>query len=167
MLKATSIAKAICCSGMALLLASCRTAPPSLNASQMSEIDLGVREMASAIARDVAADGPIAWLRYFTGDHEFFMANDGNLQFSDFGEAKAFLNKFSVGVAHLELTWVEIRVDPVAPGVAVMASPYREAITDNGGHVSRFSGYFTGLAVKTRSGWRLRDAHWSSPVAPP
>ena len=123
--------------------------------------------MASAIARDVAADGPNAWLRYFVDGPEFFMANNGNLQFSSFEAAKAFLATFSAGIAHLELTWVDIRVDPLAPGLAVMASRYREIITDTGGHVRKFDGYFTGLAVETDTGWKLRDAHWSSPTTAP
>ena len=165
--KVVCMAKTICCPGIALLLVSCSCmAPSAFDASQRNEVDGGVRQMASSIARDVATDGPNAWLRYFADGREFFMANNGSLQFSNFDDAKTFLNKFSVGVAHLELTWVDIRVDPVAPGMAIMASPYREVITDTGGHVSRFSGYFTGLAVKTKLGWKLRDAHWSSPVTP-
>jgi hypothetical protein len=160
--------KTICCAGLALLLASCRCLAPSApDASALSGIDSDVQLMASAIARDVAADGPNAWLRYFTDGGEFFMANNGKLQFSSFEEARTFLNKFSAGVAHLELTWGELRVDPVAPGVAVMASPYREVFTDPAGHIIRFEGYFTGLAVKTKSGWKLRDAHWSSLMASP
>jgi hypothetical protein len=120
--------------------------------------------MASAIARDVAAGGPNAWLRYFADEREFFMVNNGNLQFSSFEDAKTFLNTFSAGIAHLDLTWSDIRVDPLGPGLAVMASRYREIITDNGGQVRQFDGYFTGLAVETDTGWKLRDAHWSSPT---
>jgi len=123
--------------------------------------------MASSIARDLASDGPTAWLRYFDYDRGFFMASNGDLQFSNVEGAKIILSKFSAGVAHLELTWADIRVDPLAPGLAVMASPYREVLTDKGGDIRQFNGYFTGLAVKTRAGWKLRDAHWSSPTTSP
>ncbi len=160
--------KSIFCLGVALLVASCRcVAPPTLDASSAGDTGQGVRQMASSIARDISTGGPNAWLRYFTGDRDFFMVNDGSLQFSSYGDARVFLNKFSAGVAHLELTWADIRVDALAPGVAVMASPYREVLTDTGGHVSRFDGYFTGVVVWTKTGWKLRDAHWSSPVTPP
>jgi hypothetical protein len=166
--KVTAITKAICSSGLALLFASCRcVAPSELDASSVGEIEGGVRQMASSIARDVAADGPNEWLRYFADDREFFLANNGNLQIANFEDAKIFLNRYSVGVAHLELTWGEIRVDAVTPDVAMMASPYREVITDTGGHVSHYDGYFTGLAVRTKTGWKLRNAHWSSPVTSP
>lgn len=168
MQNATPITRTICCSVLALPFPSCRcVAPYALDAPSVGEIEAGVRQMALSISRDIASDGPNAWLSYFTGDREFFMANNGNLQFSNFGDAKAFLNNFSTGIAHLELTWAEIRVDAVAPGVAVMASPYREVLTDAGGRVRHFDGYFTGLAVKTKTGWKLRDAHWSSPVTSP
>ena len=163
-----STIKAICISVVSLLLASCRClAPSALDAASANEIEHDVRQMAASIARDVAADGPTAWNRYFADDREFFMANNGALQFSNLEDAKVFLNKFSAGVAHLELTWAEIRVDPLASGLAVMASPYREVLTDKGGHKSQYDGYFTGVAVKTRTGWKLRDAHWSSPITTP
>jgi hypothetical protein len=161
----TAVSKAICCAGLALLSSSCRCVAPSrLDSSSAGESEGGVRQMAASIARDISAEGPNAWLRYFTGDRDFFMANDGSMQFSTLEDAKTFLNKFSVGVAHLELTWGEIRVDAIAPGVAVMASPYHEVITSASGSVSRFDGYFTGLAIETKTGWKLRDAHWSSPA---
>ncbi len=123
--------------------------------------------MAASIARDLARDGPQAWLHYFVEGPEFFMANNGTLQFSSFAEAGAFLPKFAAGVAHLDLAWGDIRVDPVAPGVSVMAASYREVFTDKGGHAAQFVGFFTGTAVETAQGWKLRDAHWSSPLTPP
>jgi hypothetical protein len=33
--------------------------------------------------------------------------------------------------------------------------------TDTAGHDAKFSGYFAGVAVRTNSGWTLRNAHWS------
>jgi hypothetical protein len=155
-----------CCLGASLLLASCRSVEPGApDAASAKEIESDVRQMAASIARDVGRDGPIAWLRYFVKGPEFFMASDGKLQFSNFNEAKAFMGGYAAGVAHLELTWGEMRIDPVSPGAAVVASPYSEVLTDLKGRTLRYDGYFTGLAVETNSGWRLRDAHWSSPVA--
>jgi hypothetical protein len=166
--KATNLGRWICGAGLALLLGSCRSmAPDTPDASSSAATEDGVRQMASSIARDLAQDGPNAWLRYFVDGREFFMANDGRLQFSNFAEAKAFLGSFSVGVAHLELAWGEIRIDPIAPGAAVMGSPYHEVLTDTNGRTVQFSGYFTGLAVETPSGWKLRDAHWSSAASSP
>ena len=152
----------------ALLFAACRSVTPgSYAGAPAKDTEDRVRQMASAIAHDVSRDGPNAWLRYFADDRGFFMANNGELQFSSFGEARSFLAKFSAGVAHLDLSWGDIRVDPVAPGAAVMAARYREVLTDVKGHVVHFEGYFTGLAVETNSGWKLRDAHWSTSIPSP
>lgn len=160
------LTRGICLSGLILSLIGCRCmAPSTLDASAANTVRRDVREMASSIARDIAADGPNAWLRYFADSPEFFMANNGNMQFSNYGDAVTFLGNFSKGVAHLELTWVEPRVDPLTSGLAVIASPYREVLTDTEGHVRQFDGFFTGLAVKTKGGWELRDAHWSSPAS--
>jgi hypothetical protein len=151
-----------------LVLASCRSpAPGSAPSDSSAEADAGVRRMAASIARDLARDGPQAWLHYFVDGPEFFMATNGRLQFSNFAQAGAFLPKFASGVAHLDLAWGDIRIDPVAPGVAIMAANYREVFTDKAGHATRYVGYFTGTAVKTAQGWKLRNAHWSSPTTPP
>ena len=164
--KLTIAMKGICISGMMLSLFGCNCmTPATLDSAAANAIKHDVRQMASSIARDIAVDGPAAWLRYFTGGPEFFMANNGNLQFANYRDAETFLGEFSKGVAHLELTWVEIRVDPLAPDLAVMASPYREVLTDTEGHVRQLDGYFTGLAVKIEGSWKLRNAHWSSPAS--
>jgi hypothetical protein len=151
--------------GAFLVLASCRGV--DLAPTEPGVTRDGVLAMASSIARDLGREGPNAWLRYFVDGPEFFMANNGVLQLSNFEEARSFLATFSSGVTHLELTWGDIRVDLVGPDVAVMAAPYREAIVDRAGTTHLYSGYFTGVVVPTGKGLRLRDAHWSSPAGPP
>jgi len=90
--------RGICLAGAALLLASCQSTEPSaLDAYSRQQIDDGVRQMASSVARDITRDGPNAWLRYFADAPGFFMANNGTLQFSSYAEAKTFLNEFSQG----------------------------------------------------------------------
>jgi hypothetical protein len=148
----------------ALALASCRCAD-SGGAAVLTPDE--VRAMASSIARDLESNGPKAWLHYFVQGPEFFMAANGALQFSSFAEAETFLASYSAGVSHLTLAWGPIRVDPVGPGMAVMGAPYEEVITDTAGKANRYQGYFTAAVVRTASGPKLRDAHWSSPIGTP
>jgi hypothetical protein len=54
-----------------------------------------------------------------------------------------------------------LRVDSLAPGVAQLAAPFDEVVVDTAGREAKFSGYFTGVAVRADSGWTLRNAHWS------
>jgi hypothetical protein len=121
--------------------------------------------MAASIARDLSRDGPLAWLRYFDEDR-FLLAVDGKLQLDGIAAARVFLEQYAKGVSHLQLTWTDVRVDVLGPHSASLAASYREAMTDTTGHTLEPSGYFTGVAVKTPAGWKLRIAHWSSIVAP-
>jgi hypothetical protein len=148
--------------GMTLLSAwPALTAP----ASNPPQIDPVIRQMAADIARDVSRDGPLAWLRYFD-EERFLMAVDGKVQFDGIASAKTFLEQFAKGVSQLQLTWTDVRVDILGPRSASLAASYRETITDRAGHSIEPSGYFTGVAVKTPAGWKLRIAHWSSTAAP-
>jgi hypothetical protein len=150
--------------GAAILLA---TAPAiGMSAASAASADTAqsaVRQMAANIASDLSREGPKAWLRYFDEDRRFLMAVDGKLQLDGIESARAFLAEFAKSIARIELTWADIRVDSLSPGVATLAASYRETMTDTQGKVLRPNGYFTGVAVLTRSGWKLRSLHWSSP----
>lgn len=121
----------------------------------------GVSSMAAAISRDLHADGPNAWLRYFGRSPGFFMASDGRLAFPSNDSATAFVHAFAKSVRRIELHWGALRVDSLAPGVAQLAAPFDEVVVDTAQREVKFSGYFTGVAVRADSGWTLRNAHWS------
>jgi hypothetical protein len=121
----------------------------------------GVSSMAAAISRDLHTDGPNAWLRYFGRSPGFFMASDGRLAFPSNDSATAFVHAFAKSVRRIELHWGALRVDSLAPGVAQLAAPFDEVVVDTAGREAKFSGYFTGVAVRADSGWTLRNAHWS------
>jgi len=120
--------------------------------------------MAEGIARDLADDGPGAWSNYFLDSPEFFMVSDGRMVFPDIETARAQIDDLEREIAEMKLAWDEIRVEPIGDGMAVMAASYRETLRETTGRERRFAGYFTGLAVETASGWKLRNAHWSRPV---
>lgn len=124
-----------------------------------------VRDMAAAIARDLERDGPTAWLTYFLDDPGFFMASDGSVVFPSLDSATSFVRGFAPGIDRMELVWGDMRIDPLAPGSAILGASYDEVLTDTSGVESRFRGYFTGLAVHAPEGWRLRHMHWSSPAS--
>jgi hypothetical protein len=133
---------------------------PTLSAA--TEADPAVRQMLAHIAADLSRDGPTAWLRYFDDNPNFLMAADGKLQFDGIAAARTFLNDFGKQITHVEITWTDVRVDPLDPNLAAIAASYREALTDTQGHTMRPHGYFTGVAVRTVGGWKLRTLHWSS-----
>jgi hypothetical protein len=96
------------------------------------------------------------------------MASEGRLVFPDPAAAALGIEQLTHILAHIELTWGDsIRVDPLAPGLAVAAAAYHEVRVDSAGHTVSESGFFTGLAQHGTAGWQLRDAHWSVTAAPP
>jgi len=151
---------------LALAGLSCTGAPRTLDPAHADAMRDSVRQFAVQLARGLARDGPAAWLRHFERHPSFFMASDGALVFPGNDSAVAAVEGLARTVSAMDLEWIGLRVEPVAPGLAVIASAYRETITDTAGVTIEFGGYVTGLAHHTESGWRLRNLHWSSPVPP-
>lgn len=121
-----------------------------------------------AVARDVTRDGPAAWRRHFADDAAFFMASEGRLIFPSGEAARRGIDELVRVIAHIELRWgADVRVDPLAAGLAVVAASYTEARVDRAGRRVDEAGYFTGLAEHRPEGWRFRDAHWSVVGPPP
>jgi uncharacterized protein (TIGR02246 family) len=126
-----------------------------------------VRAFMAMVARDVTRDGPAAWRRQFADDAAFFMASEGLLVFPTAEAARRGIDELAGVIAHIDLRWGDsVRVDPLASGLAVVATPYTEIRVDTAGRRVDEAGYFTGLAEHRPEGWRFRDAHWSV-VAPP
>lgn len=149
-----------------IFLASCRNSSVCLTATQAADVKAAVLKVTGAIAADVTAKGPIAWLQYFEDVPGFFMVSDGLMAFADITSAKDFIsNKLVKQVTKIELNWSDIRIDPLTVNLAQVAASWYEDITDSTGNKITQHGYFTGLAQQTPNGWKFLNAHWS--VVPP
>lgn len=153
------------CAGILLtLLGACIAAeeerPDTEHAGAMRD---SVSAMLDDVAASLAAEGPVAWLRFFEDSSAFLMASDGEITFPDTDSAAAFLASFARGVSGMKLTWDDVRIEPITPGVASFAAAYHESIRDTAGAVASFRGYVTGVARHTSREWRLQHLHWSSP----
>jgi hypothetical protein len=152
---------------------TCTRDPPAPRASSMipaharAMVD-SVRAFAMAIATSVTREGPAAWRELFARSPAFFMAAEGRVVFPSRDAATHGIEALSRVIRHLELRWEDsVRVDPLAPGLAVLAAPYYEVRVDTAGKRVVEVGYFTGLAEHGVDGWRLRHAHWSVVSPPP
>jgi hypothetical protein len=126
-----------------------------------------VRAFSLAIATDITREGPGAWEGHFARSPAFFMAAEGRVVFPTRAAATHGIEEIKRVIRHIELRWEDsVRVDPLAPGLAVLAAPYYEVRVDTAGKRVEETGYFTGLAEHGVDGWRLRDAHWSVISAP-
>ena len=113
----------------------------------------GVSSMAAAIARDLhteRAERVAALLRSLA---RILHGVRWTIAFPSNDSATAFVHAFAKSTKRIELHWGALRVDSLAPGVAQLAAPFDEVVVDTAGREAKFSGYFTGVAVRADSGW--------------
>ncbi|HEV2196812.1 MAG TPA: hypothetical protein VGR55_14605 [Candidatus Acidoferrum sp.] len=138
----------------------------SLTAARKAAVEKEVRQFSALVSQDVTQAGPGAWQKHLADDPAFFMAVDGKLQFPNRQAAREGIEEFTRAVPHIELNWGDdLRVDPLTPEFAVVASSWHEVWTDKEGHQTTQNGFFTGLAERHNGQWQFRNAHWSA-VAP-
>ncbi len=125
-----------------------------------------VRTFMRAVAHDVTKVGPNAWLKYFDKSPAFFMVVNGTMPFPNGVAAQEGTRKFAEKNRRIELQWGnDLRVDPLAPGLAVVAASWHEVQIDTAGHRVEQAGYLTAVAEKRDGRWLFRDMHWSQPAA--
>jgi ketosteroid isomerase-like protein len=145
-----------------VIMGSCQNNNDSFTSAQRSVVEDSVRQMLASVAKAIADEGPIAWLRYFENSPDFFMAADGQLAFANNDSATNFLkNTYAKSIGKIELRWDHVRIDPLTGQLAGVAAVFHEDITDTTGKKMPSDGYFTGIAHQTAQGWQLRNAHWS------
>lgn len=150
-----------------ILVACAGVAPPrQLSTAEALTVTNGVRAFVAAVADGVTGRGPAAWRDYFADTPAFFMAVDGHMAFDTSDAATRGLREVVKSIPRIELRWGDVRVDPLTPRLAMVAAPYHEIQIDAGGRKVSTAGYFTALAELGPGGWRFRDAHWSSAIAP-
>jgi hypothetical protein len=140
----------------------------ALTPERATAVQDGVRAFMRDVAHDVTQDGPAAWRKQFADTPAFFMAVNGKMAFANSAEVTARLPQVALAIKQIELNWGDdLRVDPLAPDLAVVGASYHEAQVWADGHHVEDSGYFTGVAQYRDGRWQFRDAHWSEPVPPP
>ena len=150
-----------------ILMACASAAPPrQLSTAEAVTVTNDVRTFTAAVADGVTKRGPSAWRDYFAETPAFFMAVDGHIAFASSDEAARGIEAVAKAIPHIELHWGDVRIDPLTPGLAMVAAPYREVQVDAAGHQVTLEGYFTALAEREPGGWRFRNAHWSSAASP-
>ena len=147
-----------------LMIVGCSDSrPPAV--SRTAEVDAGVRDFLATVARDVTAEGPVAWRRHFADGPSFFMASDGRLAFPDGASAMDGIQEVARTLKHIELRWGnDPRIDPMGPDLAAVGLPWHEVLVNAAGEKTEAEGFFTGVVEQRGGRWRFRNAHWSRPV---
>jgi hypothetical protein len=140
----------------------------ALTPERATAVQDGVRAFMRGVAHDVTQDGPTAWRKHFADTPAFFMAVNGKMVFANSAEVTARLPQVARAIKQIELNWGDdLRVDPLAPDLAVVGASYHELQVWADGHHVEDSGYFTGVVQYRDGRWQFRDAHWSSAPVPP
>ncbi len=158
--------------GLVLVVApllACRPAPaaPSLDPGHAAALRDSVRAFATNVATEVSQQGPAAWRRHFLDTTAFFMAVDGRLVFPNSAVAQQAIDELTRTISHIELRWgPDLRIDPLGPRRALLATSYHETRDDVQGHHVDEDGFFSGIVVHRGASWQLLNAHWSAVGAP-
>jgi len=157
-----------------LLSAGCGTQrtesgePQSLTPAPAAAVEDGARTFMRTVAQDVTQNGPAAWRKHFADSPSFFMASEGRLAFPNSAAATAAILDLARTIKQIKLRWGDdLRVDPLAPGLAVVAASWHEVRVDTAGRRLEESGFFTGTAEYRGGRWQFRNAHWSVAAPPP
>ncbi len=136
--------------------------PAQLTPERKAAVEKEVRQFAATVSREITQQGPAAWEKHFADSPAFFMADEGKLVFPNRQAATQAIGELTHTIQHIELTWGDdLRVDPLTPEFAVVASTWNEVTVDKEGHQVKDGGYFTGLAEHRNGQWQFRNAHWS------
>jgi hypothetical protein len=145
------------------LLFSCGHRRGPLTETDSAVIRDSVLHLMTGIGRDLSANGPAVWLNYFDDAPGFFMASDGDLDFPDYNAAKHFiLDTLTKNISGIALNWSAVRVDPLSRHSAAIVAGFHEVLTSTSGEKIPVEGCFSGTAVLTAHGWKLRNLHWST-----
>jgi len=95
------------------------------------------------------------------------MVSDGKLVFASGAAAREGIQGLTHVIKSIELRWgADLRIQPLAPGLVMVAMSYHETRVDSAGGKVDEDGYFTAVVDSRSGGWRFRNAHWSDPTAP-
>ncbi len=145
--------------------APCTAFSQALTAKRAAQVTEDVKTFARTVAHDVTEEGPSAWRRHFADTPSFFMASEGRLVFPNSAAASRAIQELSRKIKSIELRWGDdLRVDPLTPDLAVVATTYHETRMTFAGQRAEEDGYFTGVAQYRSGRWQFRDAHWSVAV---
>jgi len=133
-----------------------------LTPERKATVEAGVRSFMADVARDISANGPTAWQKFFVDAPSFFMAAEGQLFFPNGQPMSQWVQGITHFIKTVNLQWGDgLRIDPLTPTLAMVGAPYVEVRTDPQGQQITERGYFTGLAEYRNGRWQFRDAHWS------
>lgn len=154
-------------------LAACAAPSESeLGAERASAIEDSVRRLLAEYAAQVSAGEWAAVREMYLDDPRFHWVEEGVVRYESVEAVRDAIGslvdmletrRFSGG----ELDLHDVRVIPLAPGVAHATAAFEQRFTRTEGQPLAFSGALTFLALHTDEGWRFLAGHTSNPSESP
>jgi hypothetical protein len=150
------------------LVAACTPAAPPFTPAHRAAVDDSVREVTARLAAEISAHGYRAFVPVMDSAPGYVWAYNGFLPFTSFDSMAAWARRDPEPESPETFAWDSVRVEPLAPGIAVVAATYTETRPDSAGRPNTEQGAFTAVALHRADGWKFTDAHTSTlPPAPP
>jgi len=99
----------------------------------------------------------------YANDSRFHVVEDGAVRYSDVDSVYVALDMLQTMFTRVRLMYNDLRVVPLAPGVANATIMYDQAFDDSTGTVFTLEGALTLTLVHLDSGWKVLVGHTSTP----
>ena len=99
----------------------------------------------------------------YSDSSDFRFAESGAIQYESRASIQGALRTVPRGT-RIETSYEALRIDPLAPGVAVASGLFTTRFVDSTNSDYQFSGAISMVWVHEPSGWRIRHGHSSAPV---
>lgn len=120
-----------------------------------------VRQVMTELASAVSKNGFTAWIPYLERSERFVWTSDGKIEFPTADSLARFIEPFAATLKHTELSFGDVRVSVLAPGLAQAAATYRELFVGQKADTTRIAGVFVGVWARSNGGWKLVSGHTS------
>ena len=152
---------------LALALLLGLTAGSALRAQELSQAQAAaIRQGAQATLdayRELAAAGRWdALMQLYADDPGFRWVESGTVVARAGDEIRHHLKELPAGT-HVENTYQDTEITPVAPGAAVVTTLFQTRLVDPKGGGYSFGGAMTLTLVQRGDGWKILSGHASSP----
>ena len=99
----------------------------------------------------------------YSDSADFRFAESGAIQYESPASILGALKAVPAGT-RIETSYEALRIDPLAPGIAVSSGLFTTRFVDTTNSGFSFSGAISMVWVHEPSGWRIRHGHSSAPV---
>lgn len=144
------------------LVGSCAEKGARMSAELRDDTVEEVRAWLAEYQNAVASGHLSEILRFYSQEPGFHWIENGRVVYDSYAAVASAFEGLAEGVAGLSLQLRDIRVRPLAPGVAAITVSFRQVYVTAGEERSESTGILTAAVVEREDGWVFSSGHASS-----